>query len=310
MLATSFSASSRFLFRCRRRARLSRPRSLSGRRSSVFCSDRHCGVDAWPKGNQSRCAGPAIARPGRDTPCNIICARCASLGRPGRALAGKRGREPDAVSCPHGHGRRALATRLGDIEGMGEWQARYALVHRPNTGGGDVVRLELRNPEGRLRLSRALPRTGTSCTAMARRWCCNSTRSSATRRSLVSLARPPPSGRRPAAPAWSWRARPLRPRRRHRPASAWGCLGGGPPGRRARRWRSARRWLSGPGGAPGSTPPGWSSVASRPWPHPPATPASRPAAARCASTSATACASASGPSCGSGRRQSSAWIGW
>ena len=30
----------------------------------------------------------------------------ALLGRPGRALAGNRGREPDAVSCPHCHGCR------------------------------------------------------------------------------------------------------------------------------------------------------------------------------------------------------------
>ncbi len=41
-----------------------------------------------------------------DTFCNTICARCASLGRPGRALAGKRGREPNAVSCPHCYGCR------------------------------------------------------------------------------------------------------------------------------------------------------------------------------------------------------------
>ncbi len=57
-------------------------------------------------GNQSRCPGPAIARPGGDTPYNAICARCASLGRPGRPLAGKPGREPDAVSCPHCYGDR------------------------------------------------------------------------------------------------------------------------------------------------------------------------------------------------------------
>ena len=72
---------------------------------------------------------------------------------------------PDAL-CPElSQVRAALATRLGDIEGAGVWQARYALVHRPDAGG-DVVRLELRDPEGRLRLERALPRTGTSCTAV------------------------------------------------------------------------------------------------------------------------------------------------
>jgi hypothetical protein len=72
---------------------------------------------------------------------------------------------PDAL-CPElSQVRAALATRLGDIEGEGEWQARYALVHRPDAGG-DVVRLELRDPEGRLRLARALPRTGSSCTAV------------------------------------------------------------------------------------------------------------------------------------------------
>jgi hypothetical protein len=43
---------------------------------------------------------------GGGTPYNTICADCASLGRPGPALAGKRGREPDAVSCPHCYGYR------------------------------------------------------------------------------------------------------------------------------------------------------------------------------------------------------------
>src|SRR5438874_7740636 len=32
--------------------------------------------------------------------------RCASLGWPGRTMAGKRDREPDAVSCPHCYGYR------------------------------------------------------------------------------------------------------------------------------------------------------------------------------------------------------------
>src|SRR5262245_11095015 len=73
---------------------------------------------------------------------------------------------PDAL-CPEvGEVRRGVRDRL-KIEGTGEWLASYDLVHRPETQAGDVVRLELRDPGGRLRLSRDLPRSGESCVELA-----------------------------------------------------------------------------------------------------------------------------------------------
>jgi hypothetical protein len=72
-----------------------------------------------------------------------------------------------AALCPDvGEVRRAVRERLGEIEGGGEWRATYALVHRPGAAG-DVVRLQLRDPDGRLRLRRDLPRAGESCVAVA-----------------------------------------------------------------------------------------------------------------------------------------------
>src|SRR5438874_9414293 len=75
----------------------------------------------------------AIARPGRDTPCSTICARCASLGRPGRALAGNRGGEPDAVSGPHCYGYR----HSGWIRGAqrGTQRSRRTLLCDPRLRG-------------------------------------------------------------------------------------------------------------------------------------------------------------------------------
>jgi hypothetical protein len=74
---------------------------------------------------------------------------------------------PDAL-CPElGQVRAAVSARLGAIEAAGEWLASYALVHRPDADAGDVVRLELYDPGGRLRLRRDLPRAGESCTAVA-----------------------------------------------------------------------------------------------------------------------------------------------
>lgn len=73
---------------------------------------------------------------------------------------------PDAL-CPEiGEVRRAVRDRLR-VEGEGEWLVSYDLVHRPLAESGDVVRLELRDPEGRLRLRRDLPRSGESCVALA-----------------------------------------------------------------------------------------------------------------------------------------------
>jgi hypothetical protein len=44
----------------------------------------------------------------------------------------------------------------------------YALIHRPDGAeAGDIVRLELHDPTGRLRLRRELPRAGESCASLA-----------------------------------------------------------------------------------------------------------------------------------------------
>src|SRR6266700_5807862 len=75
---------------------------------------------------------------------------------------------PDALCPDLGQVREAAQARLGDIEAEGAWRASYALIHRPDRReDGDVVRLELRDPGGRLRLQRDLPRAGESCAALA-----------------------------------------------------------------------------------------------------------------------------------------------
>jgi hypothetical protein len=72
-----------------------------------------------------------------------------------------------AALCPDiAEVRRAVSERLS-IEGQGEWLASYDLVHRPEREAEDVVRLELHDPQGRLRLRRELPRSGASCVALA-----------------------------------------------------------------------------------------------------------------------------------------------
>jgi hypothetical protein len=72
-----------------------------------------------------------------------------------------------AALCPDiGEVRRAVRDRLS-VEGEGEWLASYDLVHRPSANAGDVVRVELRDPAGRVRLQRDLPRSGESCVALA-----------------------------------------------------------------------------------------------------------------------------------------------
>ena len=73
---------------------------------------------------------------------------------------------PDALCPDIAQVREAIEARLGDIEGVGRWLASYTLVHRPDAADGDVVRLELRDPTGRLRLRRDLPRAGESCEAV------------------------------------------------------------------------------------------------------------------------------------------------
>ena len=75
---------------------------------------------------------------------------------------------PDALCPDLGQVREAAQARLGDIEADGAWRASYALIHRPDRDeAGDVVRLELHDPMGRLRLRRDLPRAGESCAALA-----------------------------------------------------------------------------------------------------------------------------------------------
>jgi len=75
---------------------------------------------------------------------------------------------PDALCPDLGQVRAAASARLGDIEAEGDWRASYALIHRPDGAeAGDVVRLDLRDPSGRLRLQRELPRAGESCASLA-----------------------------------------------------------------------------------------------------------------------------------------------
>jgi hypothetical protein len=75
---------------------------------------------------------------------------------------------PDALCPDLGQVRAAARARLGDIEADGDWNASYALIRRPDGAeAGDVVRLELHDPAGRLRLQRELPRAGESCASLA-----------------------------------------------------------------------------------------------------------------------------------------------
>ena len=75
---------------------------------------------------------------------------------------------PDALCPDLGQVRAAARARLGDIEADGDWNASYALIHRPDGAeAGDIVRLELHDPTGRLRLRRELPRAGESCASLA-----------------------------------------------------------------------------------------------------------------------------------------------
>jgi hypothetical protein len=76
-------------------------------------------------------------------------------------------RSPDALCPDAGQVSEGARRRIGEIEGSGDWLASYTLVHRPEAGEADVVRLELTDPAGRLRMERELPRAGESCTAVA-----------------------------------------------------------------------------------------------------------------------------------------------
>ena len=76
---------------------------------------------------------------------------------------------PDALCPDPVQVRGAIAARVGEVEvaGAGEWLASYTVVHRPDNDRADLIRLELFDPAGTLRLRRDLPRDGESCAAMA-----------------------------------------------------------------------------------------------------------------------------------------------
>jgi hypothetical protein len=71
---------------------------------------------------------------------------------------------PDLVQT-----QQAVDDRIGQLEVPAgkTWSADYTLVHSPSSGKPDVVRLELRDPDGGLRLERDLPLQGQSCRDMA-----------------------------------------------------------------------------------------------------------------------------------------------
>ncbi|MBN1610258.1 MAG: hypothetical protein JW940_26760 [Polyangiaceae bacterium] len=71
---------------------------------------------------------------------------------------------PDLVQT-----QRAVADRIGQLEVPAgkTWRAHYTSVHSPSSGKPDVVRLELQDPEGSVRLERDLPLQGQSCREMA-----------------------------------------------------------------------------------------------------------------------------------------------
>jgi hypothetical protein len=73
---------------------------------------------------------------------------------------------PEALCPPIASVQQAIAARIGQVEGTGEWRASYGLVHRPEGEQADVVRLQLYDPAGALRLTRDLPRAGPSCAAV------------------------------------------------------------------------------------------------------------------------------------------------
>jgi hypothetical protein len=110
-----------------------------------------------------------------------------------------------AALCPDiGAVRRAVRERLS-VEGGGKWLASYDLVHRPDAQAGDVVRVELRDPTGRLRLRRDLPRSGESCVALAQAVALvleSFFRAAAAPPVVESTAAPAPAPARPAALGW------------------------------------------------------------------------------------------------------------
>lgn len=73
---------------------------------------------------------------------------------------------PDALCPTPQQVAEAVKARVGEIDGKGEWTASYTIVHRPDVATGDVLRLELLDPEKTVRLSRDLP-AGRGCLTAA-----------------------------------------------------------------------------------------------------------------------------------------------
>lgn len=71
---------------------------------------------------------------------------------------------PDALCPPIEQTRSIITARLGAIELEGTWRATYDLIHRPDQ---DVVRLELRDSGGNVRLTRDFTANGNSCSTLA-----------------------------------------------------------------------------------------------------------------------------------------------
>jgi hypothetical protein len=73
---------------------------------------------------------------------------------------------PDALCPTPQQVAEAVKARVGEIDGKGEWTASYTIVHRPDVAAGDVLRLEILDPEKSVRLSRDLP-AGRGCLTAA-----------------------------------------------------------------------------------------------------------------------------------------------
>jgi hypothetical protein len=71
---------------------------------------------------------------------------------------------PDALCPPLGATRDAVDARLGSLELEGTWRATYNVVHRVD---GDYVELKLQDGADQVRLERALPVRGESCSTLA-----------------------------------------------------------------------------------------------------------------------------------------------
>ena len=75
---------------------------------------------------------------------------------------------PDALCPDLSQTRAAVMARLGTLKVSREgWRARYIIGHAPDSAEGDFVRLELRDPDGELKLQRDLPLEAGACATMS-----------------------------------------------------------------------------------------------------------------------------------------------